>query len=58
MKTGVSTFLQELRTAGRVPITVLTMIVAEELGLKYEDVQLQRVDTAYTPVDPGSYGTG
>jgi 4-hydroxybenzoyl-CoA reductase subunit alpha len=37
--------------------TVLTMIVAEELGLKYEDVQLQRVDTAYTPVDPGSYGS-
>jgi 4-hydroxybenzoyl-CoA reductase subunit alpha len=37
--------------------TVLTMIVAEELGLKYDDVQLQRVDTAYTPVDPGSYGS-
>lgn len=37
--------------------TVLTMIVAEELGLRYEDVQLQRVDTAYTPVDPGSYGS-
>jgi len=37
--------------------TVLTMIVAEELGLKYEDVQLHRVDTAYTPVDPGSYGS-
>ncbi len=37
--------------------TVLTMIVAEELGVRYEDVAIQRVDSAYTPVDPGSYGS-
>jgi len=37
--------------------TVLTMIAAEELGLKYEDISIKRVDTAYTPVDPGSYGS-
>jgi CO/xanthine dehydrogenase Mo-binding subunit len=33
------------------------MIAAEELGVKYEDISLKRVDTAYTPVDPGSYGS-
>ena len=37
--------------------TVLAMIAAEELGVRYEDITLQRVDTAYTPVDPGSYGS-
>ena len=37
--------------------TVLAMIAAEELGVKYEDISIQRVDTAYTPVDPGSYGS-
>ena len=37
--------------------TVLTMIAAEELGVRYEDVSIKRVDTAYTPVDPGSYGS-
>jgi 4-hydroxybenzoyl-CoA reductase subunit alpha len=37
--------------------TVLAMIAAEELGARYEDVSLKRVDTAYTPVDPGSYGS-
>jgi len=37
--------------------TVLCMIAAEELGLRLEDVAIKRVDTAYTPVDPGSYGS-
>ena len=37
--------------------TVLCMIAAEELGIKLEDVNIKRVDTAYTPVDPGSYGS-
>jgi 4-hydroxybenzoyl-CoA reductase subunit alpha len=37
--------------------TVLCMIAAEELGIKLEDVTIKRVDTAYTPVDPGSYGS-
>jgi len=37
--------------------TVLCMIAAEELGIKLEDVAIKRVDTAYTPVDPGSYGS-
>jgi 4-hydroxybenzoyl-CoA reductase alpha subunit len=37
--------------------TVLCMIAAEELGIKLEDMSIKRVDTAYTPVDPGSYGS-
>jgi 4-hydroxybenzoyl-CoA reductase alpha subunit len=37
--------------------TVLCMIAAEELGIKLENVAIKRVDTAYTPVDPGSYGS-
>jgi 4-hydroxybenzoyl-CoA reductase subunit alpha len=37
--------------------TVLCMIAAEELGVTLEYVDIKRVDTAYTPVDPGSYGS-
>jgi 4-hydroxybenzoyl-CoA reductase alpha subunit len=37
--------------------TVLCMIAAEELGIKLEDITIKRVDSAYTPVDPGSYGS-
>jgi 4-hydroxybenzoyl-CoA reductase subunit alpha len=37
--------------------TVLSMITAEELGVRYEDIDIKRVDTSYTPVDPGSYGS-
>ena len=37
--------------------TVLCMIAAEELGVGLENIDIKRVDTAYTPVDPGSYGS-
>jgi 4-hydroxybenzoyl-CoA reductase alpha subunit len=37
--------------------TVLSMIAAEELGVKLEKIDFKRVDSAYTPVDPGSYGS-
>jgi len=37
--------------------TVLCMIAAEELGVRLKDIDLKTVDTAYTPVDPGSYGS-
>jgi CO/xanthine dehydrogenase Mo-binding subunit len=33
------------------------MIAAEELGVSLENVEIKRVDTAYTPVDPGSWGS-
>jgi 4-hydroxybenzoyl-CoA reductase subunit alpha len=37
--------------------TLLSMIAAEELGIRLEDIDIKRVDTLYTPVDPGSYGS-
>lgn len=36
--------------------TVLCQIAAEELGIAMDDVEIKRVDSAYTPVDPGSFG--
>lgn len=43
--------------AGQGSDTVLCMIAAEELGVKLEDITIKRVDSAYTPVDPGTYGS-
>jgi 4-hydroxybenzoyl-CoA reductase alpha subunit len=37
--------------------TVLAMMAAEELGVRLEDIDFKMVDTAYTPVDAGSYGS-
>jgi 4-hydroxybenzoyl-CoA reductase subunit alpha len=37
--------------------TVLAMIAAEELGVKLQDIDFKRVDSFYTPVDAGSYGS-
>ncbi|MBI2953080.1 MAG: molybdopterin-dependent oxidoreductase [Chloroflexi bacterium] len=37
--------------------TVLAMIAAEELGIPVSAVISQKVDTSYTPADPGSYGS-
>lgn len=37
--------------------TVLCQIAAEELGIALEDIEIRRVDTAVTPIDPGTYGS-
>ena len=37
--------------------TVTTAMVAEVLGIGLEDIDIKRVDTAHTPVDPGTYGS-
>jgi CO/xanthine dehydrogenase Mo-binding subunit len=37
--------------------TVMCAIVAEVLGIGLDDVDIKRVDSAFTPVDPGSYGS-
>jgi len=37
--------------------TVMCAMVAEVLGIGLEDIDIKRVDTAHTPVDPGSYGS-
>jgi CO/xanthine dehydrogenase Mo-binding subunit len=37
--------------------TVTCAMVAEVLGIGLEDIDIKRVDTAHTPVDPGTYGS-
>jgi 4-hydroxybenzoyl-CoA reductase alpha subunit len=54
---GTVNFLTGATDCGQGSDTVLSMIAAEELGIPYEDISIKRVDTAYTPVDPGSYGS-
>jgi len=54
---GTVDYLTGATDAGQGSDTVLVQIIAEELGLKAEDVDIKRVDTAYTPCDAGSYGS-
>jgi 4-hydroxybenzoyl-CoA reductase subunit alpha len=54
---GTVDYLTGATDAGQGSDTVLVQIIAEELGLNVEDVDLKRVDTAYTPCDAGSYGS-
>lgn len=54
---GTVNLLTGATDCGQGSDTVLAMIAAESLGVRYEDVSIKRVDTAYTPVDPGSYGS-
>ena len=54
---GTVNYLTGASDAGQGSDTVLVQLVAEELGLTMEDVTIQRVDTAVTPVDNGSYGS-
>lgn len=37
--------------------TVLAQIAAEELGVNFEEVHVPQIDSDYTPLDPGSYGS-
>ncbi len=54
---GTVNLLTGATDCGQGSDTVLSMIAAEELGVRYEDIALKRVDTAYTPCDAGSYGS-
>lgn len=38
--------------------TVIVQIVAEELGVRVEDVRITAADTGITPLDPGTFGSG
>jgi 4-hydroxybenzoyl-CoA reductase subunit alpha len=38
--------------------TVISQIVAEELGVRLEDVRITAADTGITPLDPGTFGSG
>jgi len=54
---GTIDYLTGATDCGQGSDTVLVQIVAEELGIRIEDVDIKRVDTAYTPCDAGSYGS-
>jgi len=53
---GVAVFCGETEI-GQGSDSVLAAIVAEELGLELADLRLQVADTAFTPVDLGSYSS-
>ena len=38
--------------------TVISQIVAEELGVPFEDIRITAADTGITPLDPGTFGSG
>ena len=54
---GSVDYLTGATDCGQGSDTVLVQIVAEELGIGVEDVDIKRVDTALTPCDAGSYGS-
>jgi 4-hydroxybenzoyl-CoA reductase alpha subunit len=54
---GTVNLLTGATDCGQGSDTVLSMIAAEELGVRLEDIAIKRVDTAYTPCDAGSYGS-
>ncbi len=54
---GSIDYLTGATDCGQGSDTVLVQIIAEELGLRVEDVDIKRVDTAVTPCDAGSYGS-
>ena len=54
---GTIDYLTGATDCGQGSDTVLVQIIAEELGLRVEEIDIKRVDTALTPCDAGSYGS-
>jgi CO/xanthine dehydrogenase Mo-binding subunit len=54
---GYATVFTGANDIGQGSDTVMAMIVAEELGLRMEDVKCVMSDTTLTPWDSGSYGS-
>ncbi len=54
---GTVNLLTGASDVGQGSDTVMSAIVAEVLGLELKDVEIKRVDTDYTPADPGSFGS-
>jgi len=54
---GTIDYLTGATDCGQGSDTVLVQIIAEELGLEIDDIDIKRVDTAITPCDAGSYGS-
>lgn len=54
---GTVSLITGATDAGQGSDTVLCQIAAEELGIPIESIDIKRVDSAYTPVDPGTFGS-
>ncbi|MFC2051015.1 xanthine dehydrogenase family protein molybdopterin-binding subunit [Chloroflexota bacterium] len=54
---GSVNYLTGATDVGQGSDTVMCAFVAEVLGVNMEDIDIKRVDSAFTPVDPGSYGS-
>jgi 4-hydroxybenzoyl-CoA reductase alpha subunit len=55
---GSVTLLTGAADIGQGAETVISQIVAEELGVSLEDIRITAADTEITPLDPGTFGSG
>jgi len=55
---GAVNILSGAADIGQGAETVISQIVAEELGVPIEDVRITAADTGITPLDPGTFGSG
>lgn len=55
---GAVTLLTGAADIGQGAETVISQVVAEELGVPLEDVRITAADTEITPLDPGTFGSG
>jgi len=55
---GAITLLTGAADIGQGAETVISQIVAEELGVSLDDIRITAADTEITPLDPGTFGSG
>ncbi|OGP92631.1 MAG: hypothetical protein A2156_04555 [Deltaproteobacteria bacterium RBG_16_48_10] len=55
---GSITLLTGAADIGQGAETVISQIVAEEMGVFLEDIRITAADTEITPLDPGTFGSG
>ncbi len=55
---GAVTLLTGASDIGQGSDTVISQIVAEELGVSLSDIRITAADTEITPLDPGTFGSG
>ena len=55
---GAITLLTGAADIGQGAETVISQIVAEEIGVPLEDIRITAADTEITPLDPGTFGSG
>ncbi|NWF91478.1 MAG: molybdopterin-dependent oxidoreductase [Syntrophaceae bacterium] len=55
---GAITLLTGAADIGQGAETVISQIVAEELGVSLKEIRITAADTEITPLDPGTFGSG